>query len=341
MKHTALHFFLVAGISAFLLPACNQDLDVTAPYKENTVIYALLNRDSTTQYVRINKAFLGPGNAFVYAQVPDSTEYQDGQLQAEVQEVKNGVVVHAYALRDTLVPHDPGVFAGPMHKVYCFNAVLDSTSTYRIAATAKGNQVSAVTAVVGAVRPLSSTIAQPLRLVQLGGGFMDQTVRWLSSENGKRYELSYRFNWDEVSGTDTVSKSFTQSISTTFSNGLAGGESMEARMGGESFFQTVALRVGNAPNVTQRIFRGVDLLWAVAASDLNLYMQVASPISGLVEDRPVYTNVNNGYGLFSSRRFKVLHKSLDANSVPELVQGQYTAGLLFCVPGSSFPFGCN
>lgn len=341
MKNLTLRTLLLAGIATLLFPACNQDLDVTAPYQENTIVYALLDRDSSTQYVRINKAFLGPDNAFVYAQVPDSTEYQDGQLQAAVQEVKNGAVVQTYALRDTLVPHDPGVFAGPMHKVYCFNALLDSSSTYRIAVTAKGNQVSAVTAVVGAIRPTSSTIAQPLRLVQIGGGFMDQTIRWLSSENGKRYELSYRFNWDEVSGTDTVRKSFTQSIGTVFSDGLAGGESMETKMGGEGFFQTVALRMGNNPNVTQRIFRGVDLMWAVAAPDLNLYMQVASPISGLVEDRPVYTNVDNGYGLFSSRRFKVLHKTLDANSIPELVQGQYTAGLLFCVPGSSPPFGCN
>ncbi|MBS1940007.1 MAG: DUF4249 family protein [Bacteroidetes bacterium] len=341
MKNFPLRLVLLAGIAALLLPACNQDLDVTAPYKENTIIYALLDRDSTTQYVRINKAFLGPGNAFVYAQVPDSTEYQDGQLQAEVQAIKNGVVVNTYALRDTLLPHDPGTFAGPTHKMYCFNAVLDSSATYRIMATAKGNQVSAATAVVGAIRPFSSTIAQPLRLVPLGGGYADQTIRWLSSENGSRYELSYRFNWDEVSGSDTVSKSFTQAIGTVFSSDLVGGQTMDTKMGGEAFFQTVALRVGNNPNVTQRIFRGIDLMWAVAAPDLNLYMQVASPISGLVEERPVYTNVENGYGLFSSRRFKELHKTLDANSIPELVQGHYTAGLLFCVPGSSFPFGCN
>lgn len=341
MKHTSLHHFLFAGIAAAVFPACNQDLDVTAPYKENTIIYSLLDRDSAIQYVRINKAFLGPGNAFVYAQVPDSSEYQDGQLQAEVQKLVNGTVVETFTLRDTVMPHDPGIFAGPTHKMYCFNAVLDSSATYRITADAKGNHVSAATTVVGAIRPFSSTIAQPLRLVPLGGGYADQTIRWISSENGSRYELSYRFNWDEVSGTDTVSKSFTQAVATAFSSDLAGGQTMDAKMGGETFFQTVALRVGNNPNVTQRIFRGIDLLWAVAAPDLNLYMQVASPISGLVEERPVYTNVDNGFGLFSSRRFKVLHKTLDANSIPELVQGQYTAGLLFCVPGSSFPFGCN
>ncbi|MBK7288574.1 MAG: hypothetical protein IPI95_16745 [Flavobacteriales bacterium] len=89
--------FLLAGIAVLVLSSCNQDLDITAPYKENTIVYALLDKDSAIQYVKINKAFLGPDNAFIYAQVPDSTEYQDGQLQAEIQEVKNGTVEHLCA----------------------------------------------------------------------------------------------------------------------------------------------------------------------------------------------------------------------------------------------------
>ena len=341
MKKIAPSLFLLVAVCAAGLTACSTDIDITAPYKENTIVYALLDRDSAVQYVRINKAFLGPGNAFVYAQVPDSSEYQPGQLQAVVQKVQNGQVMATYPLRDTLLPHDPGSFAGPTHKVYCFNALLDSSAIYRIDATGKGNHVTAETALVGAILPQSSTITQPLRLVQIGGGYTDQVIRFKSSLNGKRYDIAYRFLWDEVTGTDTVHRSFTQSIATLISNSAAGGEDLEVRMGGEAFFQTVAFRVGNNPNVSHRIFRGVDLLWAVAGKDLNLYLQVGSPISGLVEERPVYTNVQNGYGLFSSRRFKMLHKSdLNAQTIPELVQGQYTAGLHFCIPGSS-DFGCN
>jgi hypothetical protein len=333
--------FLLAAAGVLVLASCNDDLDITAPYKENTIIYALLDKDSTTQYLRINKAFLGPGNAYEYAQVPDSSEYQDGQLQAEVQEVKNGTVVNTYALNDTLVPHDPGIFPGPMHKIYYFNAVLDSSATYRIEATAKGNHVSAETPIVAEVRPGTSTLYQPLRLIQPGGGYTTQILRWYTATNGKRYELAYRFNWDEVIGTDTVSRSFTQVLNTQVSTDLTGGVEMQADLAGEAFFQTVALRVGNNPDVSKRIFRGVDLIWSVAGPDLHLYLQLNSPISGIVEDRPTFSNVDNGLGLFSTRRFRILHKpAFDSYTAPELAQGQYTAGLNFCIPGSA-DFGCD
>ncbi|MBZ0207137.1 MAG: DUF4249 domain-containing protein [Flavobacteriales bacterium] len=333
-------FFLV-GIAGVVLSACNSDLDITAPYKENTIVYAMLDKDSSTQYVKINKAFLGPGDAFTYAQVPDSTEYTDDQLQAVVQEVKNGNVVNTYALHDTLLPHDPGIFAGPLHKLYYFNASLDSSATYRFEATAKGNHVSAQTSIVAKINPTGAILSQPLRLIAVGGGYATQTIRWNSSENGKRYDVSYRFRWDDVEGNDTIPRSFTQSLGSYVSNGLGGGEAMEAPMDGETFFQTVGYRAGDSPNVTRRIYRGVDILWAVAGPDLHLYLQLNSPISGLVEDRPTYTNVTDGYGLFSTRRFLELPvNSLSSNTIPELVQGQYTAGLNFCVPFSA-DFGCD
>ena len=338
---------LLFGLVALLSPACNSDLDVTAPYKENTIIYALLDKDSTTQYVKINKAFLGPGNAFVYAQIPDSSEYTEAQLQAEIQEVKNGLLVNTYVLHDTLLPHDPGIFAGPLHKLYYFNAVLDSSATYVVDATAKGNHVSAKTAVVAKINPTGAILSQPIRLIAPGGTYTSQIIRWNSSVNGKRYEVSYRFNWDDVVGADTIPRSFTQFLSTTVSNGLGGGEAMETPLDGESFFQTVGLRAGDNLNATRRIFRGMDILWAVAGDELHLYLQLSSPISGIVEDRPTYTNVDNGYGLFTSRRYLTLPKptsatasTFNSTTIPELVDGQYTAALNFCIPFSA-DFGCN
>jgi hypothetical protein len=106
---------LLTAVATLLSTSCSNELDVTAPYEENTVVYALLDKGTTTQFVKINKAFLGPDNALVYAAVPDSSEYTDAQLQAQVQEVKNGVVTATFPLQDTIMDHDPGIFAGPQH----------------------------------------------------------------------------------------------------------------------------------------------------------------------------------------------------------------------------------
>ncbi|MBS1936615.1 MAG: DUF4249 family protein [Bacteroidetes bacterium] len=332
---------LPMAVAVIALSACNSDLDIAAPYKENTIVYAMLNKDSTTQYLRINKAFLGPGNAFTYAQVPDSSEYQPGQLQAVVQQVKNGQVVNTYTLRDTVWAHDPGIFAGPSHKLYYFNATLDSSATYRLEATAKGNHVQAETPIVAKITPTGSILSQPLRLIApSGGAYTSQQVKWTSSANGKRYDVAYRFRWDDIVGQDTVPRSFVQNLGSVVSNGLGGGDAMEIAFAGEPFFQTVGLRAGDNPQATKRIFRGVDVLWAVAGPALYNYLQLNSPISGLVEERPTYTNVDNGYGLFSTRRFLELTvHGLSAQTTPELAQGQYTAHLHFCIPGSDFD--CN
>jgi hypothetical protein len=248
---------LLTAVATLLSTSCSNELDVTAPYEENTVAYALLDKGTTTQFVKINKAFLGPDNALVYAAVPDSSEYTDAQLQAQVQEVKNGVVTATFPLQDTIMDHDPGIFAGPQHKLYYFTANLDSSATYRLEATAKGNQVSAECGVVARMVPTGAIASQPLRLVPTGGnGYANMNIRWNSAANGKRYDLSYRFKWDEVIGADTVAKSFTQPLATVVADNTNGGAQLDASFEGEAFFQTVAVRVGNTPGVSKRIYRG-------------------------------------------------------------------------------------
>ena len=39
----------------------------------------------------------------------------------------------------------------------------------------------------------------------------------------------------------------------------------------------------------------------VGSEDLNTYIKVNEPITGIVQKRPQFTNINNGIGIFSSR----------------------------------------
>ena len=43
------------------------------------------------------------------------------------------------------------------------------------------------------------------------------------------------------------------------------------------------------------------LQYSVGSEDLNTYMAVNEPFEGIVQERPVFTNINNGIGLFSCR----------------------------------------
>jgi hypothetical protein len=60
-------------------------------------------------------------------------------------------------------------------------------------------------------------------------------------------------------------------------------------------------------------------------------MQVSKPVTGIAQIQPLYTNIDGGFGLFSSR---VLYTkkgvNLDDASIKELATGSYTNTKLFC-----------
>jgi len=51
----------------------------------------------------------------------------------------------------------------------------------------------------------------------------------------------------------------------------------------------------------------------VGSEDLETYINVNKPITGIVQERPQFTNINNGIGLFSSR-FKKIRFDYDLTS---------------------------
>jgi hypothetical protein len=330
---------------------CSSDLDVRAPYKEITVVYGLLDRNEDTVWVKVNKAFLGEGNALEYAQIADSNEYTDAQFQGTLEKVAtNGNVVATATIQNKIVERPLGIFNGPQHKMYyvtsdALGGIDDNSQDfkYRLKAVAKGNAIEAITPLVNELTVYTTTqnIAVNINF-RTTGGYVPYEVKWDATRNGKRYEVSYRFNYTEeyADGTPPADKSFTSIIGTVVADGNVG-EDLRISLNGELFYQAVATNVPQNPNVVKRVFQGIDLLWAVAGPDLHTYLVLANPISGIVEERPDYSNISGGYGLFSSRLFRTVgggsyaeRKKLENESEIELVEGPYTGSLNFCIPGS-------
>lgn len=349
--------YLALGLSASsFFSGCSTDLDVQAPYKEITVVYSLLNWQDDTLWIKINKAFLGDGNAFDYAQIPDSNEYSDAQFSGVLEQVTESNGTLTAPIQSRIVNRPVGIFNGPEHKMYFvtkaqFGGVLEESATYNLIMTAKGNAVRASTLLVEdfSIRATTANITTLIAFRTVGGAYSSFEPRWNIARNGKRYEVSYRFNYDEVSsGGAITAKSFTSKIGTVISDGSPGAE-INSSLNGELFYQTVGTNVAaNAgPDVVKRVFQGIELLWSVAGPDLHTYLILANPISGVVEERPDYSNVENGYGLFSSRLFKSVpaegepnanyfdRKKLSDASNAELRDGPYTNSLNFCIPGDA------
>src|SRR5678815_4548066 len=116
-----------------VLVSCSTDFDTTADYKEIMVAYGLLNQYDSKHYIKVNKAFLGEGNALVMAEQKDSINYPD-ILDVTLDKIDNGSVTASYVLHyDTAVLKEPGVFNNPFQVLYRLDStVLSVNSQYKL-----------------------------------------------------------------------------------------------------------------------------------------------------------------------------------------------------------------
>jgi hypothetical protein len=107
----------------------------------------------------------------------------------------------------------------------------------------------------------------------------------------------------------------------------------------EEIYAQIGSELSCDGNISYRTILSVDFELAVAGEDLATYMSVNSPLTGVVTDRPDFTNIVGGLGLFSSRYTIVRSKQLHADSEIAMYTGEYTGDLCFCdpTPDSSYP----
>ncbi|HML85282.1 MAG TPA: hypothetical protein PKE52_08995, partial [Bacteroidales bacterium] len=88
---------LLSGL-AFLLSSCKTDFDLNAEWKDITIVYGVLDPGKSVQQVRINKAFLGEGNALEYAKIADSIHYDTAVIKAVIEEYVNNALTRTIKL---------------------------------------------------------------------------------------------------------------------------------------------------------------------------------------------------------------------------------------------------
>jgi hypothetical protein len=71
-------------------------------------------------------------------------------------------------------------------------------------------------------------------------------------------------------------------------------------------------------NVKERYTNDVDFIISVAAADLNTYMEVNEPSNSIIQERPEYTNIDNGTGIFSSRYRNIRTKKVHPETIEEI-----------------------
>jgi Domain of unknown function (DUF4249) len=338
------NFLLFAGALVFAA-GCSTKVDLNTEWRDTTIIYGLLDQKDEYHYIRINKAFLGEGDYYAYALIRDSSEY--ASVNARVEELSGGVVINTYTLRDTELVNKStdGVFYSPEQTVYYFKKnALNPSSTYRLVAninegTPVAKEVSAETQLVANFTASAPSSISTGTYDGIDHNYLTPKISFTPPSNSNAFEILWRLKWDEYTATDTIRKHYEWLVGSIGIEAMLSTGLIEYEVNGEAFYKTIANIIPNDPSVTKRVFRAIDVIVYAASEDLETYINVNAPQTGLVQERPEFTNVSNGLGLFSSRvHITVPNKYLTLGSMRELVHGTYTGDLLFCTDTTSTLF---
>ena len=326
MKRIILTIFSVFAF-LILFNACSTDVDLYADYKDITVVYGLLDSSKDTNYVKINKAFLGPGNAFDIALIADSCNYPF-KLDAKIKEYRASASGNNYQETrvlplDTLTIHtkEPGIFYAPDQLVYYTKEKINNNNDrykykYVLEIDRGDTILTAETAMVGG--GYFAPDSKPLSFSSEKGN-----VRWYPCPNAAMYEVVVNFYFTEIGpGIDSVKRCMKWSLGTHPAAELTEDHGkFVINYTSSIFYANLASFLGSdtlKPNV-ERIISDYCLGVSVSAGGQELYnfISVNGPSSSIVQSIPEYTNIiGGGYGVFSSRA--ATERMVRMSSIPDL-----------------------
>jgi len=291
-------------IISLLASSCETDFDVNANWQEVTIVYGLIDPNEEIQFVKINKAYLGEGDAIQMSSISDSTNYNSSELKVTIYRIKELSfnqydTISSVLLHDTIIDKDDGIFSTDNNIIYTFKkpvSFYNTNSFYSLEVInlSSGHKVTSQTEIIKdfSFESLNSSFEWGLYNGDLADSlkFRTKNIEWTKSNNGEIYQLDIIINY--IENNDTINLVWSQPL-IEYSSG-----NMTTKIKGDLFFQFL---LNNLSNNTTKQFISLDLLMTVGTDDLKTYINVNKPFSGIVQERPVFSNINNGIGLFSSR----------------------------------------
>jgi hypothetical protein len=365
--------FLLAAIFTLGFTRCSTDVDLTAPYVSIPVVFGLLDAEADTQWVRINRTWLGDGDQTQIALISDSSEYETSRLSTRFVEVVNEIDTRVFELKDTLLQNkdEDGVFFAPEHQAYYAatlgNESLNPNALYRLEIVIDNSiNVKAVTNVIS-VSPVDFELPPvgldyPLNFANVGPSqviYPNLTFRWRSAAGASRYDAVLlvhftEYYWEDASYTgspDSLLRTIEMPIGTVDPSSDEGGGDLELLFDGQVFFTTLSTRLDKNILITRTLgywdaesqfARAFDFLLIVANETLATYLDVNAPVTGIIQERPEYSNVSGGLGLWASRTTQsVKGLGYTTDTIEHLQEGDDTAELNFCTPNPNSDYTCQ
>lgn len=326
---------LVLFTPAFIFSSCSNELDVLDNYKEIPVIYGLINPNQNINYVRLEKGYLGTGNALVMAQQHDSIYYDTSQVDLQLIALKSGVDFTSYKLTPVYnIFKDQGLFTDADHILYQLvmkdqngdTIKLISGIDYKLKFT---NKVTGLidTAITKIIEPISvqnfgtSTTFPKINLAAKD----PYIIRLFASKYAKVYGMIFRFKYFEKNKTTQLItvKTLDYYLKDVVSRTITSTSDIEIPLNGQTIFQYLGANIKTDSTVSRSV-KSCDFVLTAGTQEFYDYYQINKP-SNTVNYIPVFSNLSVGKGVFACKINSLISDVIFNDlTLDSLYNGSYT-----------------
>lgn len=312
---------LLLPLAALLLQACSNDFEVTAPWKEIPAVYAILSPKDTANYIRVEKAFLDPEtSALQIAQIADSLYFPENAIDVYLERVSTKQRFQLQRVDGNLEghPREPGVFATQPNWLYKTKETLVEGDAYKLVIIRADGSPDITAETVIPREFIFNTPNQadnPRKISFLRD--LSTTIAWRSDVNGVYFNVKFRIRYREnaldgaLLGRDTLYWTPAPNIRRTDLQVAGNLYKGELVINSQSFYNFL---LDNIPAASDRVrhFDGIDMTITGGGKEIERYLQTAIANSGITgaEVLPTYTNLSEGYGIFTAKNYSILDRVL-------------------------------
>lgn len=368
-------FFLGLAILLVSSNSCKNDLDAMAPYKESIAVYGLIDPSDSVNYIRVNRVFLGAGNANEIAQIQDSVYFKPGEAKVVVEKYWNGSLKQTYNFSETYEkPLSPGVF-NVDQLIYKSTQKFKSDSSskyfeYVLRVTSIKTGVNFESDKVKLIKDITSNPSSAMCSASLGlNCFFNQTnvgilavanantkLMFVTPVNCATTSCVMRMHYRNVFTNSTQQNTYYEyNHGSLDAETSTGGELMDYTFAGLSFYNGLSNSIADDNAVSYRLADSITFHFYFGGAELQLYKDINNTSGSFGQEKPIYTNMNNGaVGVFSSRTKLVVTKKMfnfliapqfqtnviTSQSVNALTSSPITCRLKFSGPNWPISTGC-
>ena len=338
-------FYLLSLL--FSITSCKEDVNLIGDFKETAIVYGLLNQSETTHLIKINRAFIGPGNALEIAKIPDSSYFSS--VDATINEYVGENKTKSWLLKDTTVNNksENGIFYAPTEKLYYFSGALNPDATYKLEiilykGTSKEFTVTGETKLVSGITSNQNSYSS-FEFVKSDGSLLNPKIGQVSPGNAAIINASLQIFFSEYQ--DNILLNNIEYTWNTGESQISNGNSFSTTLSGQLFYEIIRDNVTKNPSINKRKLDSLNIILTGGSTEFNDYINANKPSSSLAQSKPNYTNLKvteggNVVGLFSSRFTKTISLNyfnsypvsscLSTESRKYLCTGGITGNLFFC-----------